>query len=554
MRLCLIKIMNLFRVFGWKGVTVMKYKYIGNVKLDFSVYRAEDNYSDGNIEDELLQAVREGNGDKMLHNDNRWPVLYHLSPERENLLSWIPLKGKSVLEIGSGCGGVTGALLAQADLVECVELSPRRAEIAAWRHKDEAAFTIHVGNLNDMDSSLEGRFDYVTLIGVLEYAASFTHTGNPYQDFIRHCSRFLKPGGSLIIAIENRLGLKYFSGAYEDHTGRIFDGLRDYPDVKGIRTFSRKELHNLLAEAGFEEQRWYYPYPDYKIAYDIFSDEYISNVKELRLPLYDVYDRNRVKFFEESDIVEALSDVSAYKDFSNSFLVFANLHEMKYTNLYPRRIHFASNRATKYRIRTEIYPDKVLKKACSQASCQHISRILENETKLVEQYGHQHVAKSWRIDDYTMATEYVEGYSFAELCDSAWNEWGREGLYEYLDFFCKYILRGGLDGKIDVNSVERGYNIDLNFDNIIVRDGDFVIIDYEWLSRGVTSEFVFWRSLRYSHVSKNVVFDDDLYARFGINHDMLKAFKQKEAEFLDEVYDMYMRRYIKSNRLVNVEA
>ena len=84
------------------------------------------------------------------------------------MLSWIPLKGKSVLEIGSGCGGVTGALLSQAGFVECVELSPRRAEIAAWRHKDATGFTIHVGNLNDMDSVLEGRFDYVTLIGVLE--------------------------------------------------------------------------------------------------------------------------------------------------------------------------------------------------------------------------------------------------------------------------------------------------------------------------------------------------------------------------------------------------
>ncbi|MDD6596845.1 hypothetical protein [Anaerovibrio sp.] len=62
-----------------------------------------------------------------------------------------------MLEIGSGCGGVTGALLTQAASVECVELSPRRAEIVAWRHKDEAGFTIHVGNLNDMDAVLEGR-------------------------------------------------------------------------------------------------------------------------------------------------------------------------------------------------------------------------------------------------------------------------------------------------------------------------------------------------------------------------------------------------------------
>ena len=110
---------------------IMDDKYIGDVRLDFSAYKAEDNYSDGDIEEELLQAVRNGHGDWLLHNDNRWPVLYHLSQERENLLSWIPLKGKSVLEIGSGCGGVTGALLSQAGSVECVELSPRRAEIAA---------------------------------------------------------------------------------------------------------------------------------------------------------------------------------------------------------------------------------------------------------------------------------------------------------------------------------------------------------------------------------------------------------------------------------------
>lgn len=532
-------------------------KYIGNVRLDFSAYKAEDNYSDGDIEEELLQAVRNGKSDWLLHNDNRWPVLYHLSQERENLLSWIPLRGKSVLEIGSGCGGVTGALLAQAASVECVELSPRRAEIAAWRHKDEAGFTIHVGNLNDMGAVLEGRFDYVTLIGVLEYAASFTHTDKPYHDFIRHCARFLKPGGSLIIAIENRLGLKYITGAYEDHTGRMFDGLRGYPDVKGVRTFSRKELHNLLAESGFSGQEWYYPFPDYKFAYDIFSDEYLSNKSHLRLPAYAAYDRNRITFFDESEFVEALSDVKAYREFSNSFLVFANLAGKADISLYPRRVHFPGSRAPKYRISTEIYADRVLKKAQSEVSCQHISRILENEMKLVEQYGRQHVAKSWRIDDYTMATEYVPGDSFNELCQRAWYESGKEGLYGYLDFFCRYILRGGTDGKIDIGGAERCYNIDLNFDNIVVNEGNFVFIDYEWLSGGVTSEFVLWRSLAlfYSHLNtgmQDMLSDVDLCGRFGITDDMMNKFKTKEAEFMSEVCDMYMKKYEKEVRLVNI--
>lgn len=535
----------------------MQDKYIGKVRLDFSAYRAEDNYSDGDIEDELLQAVRDGKSDWMLHNDNRWPVLYHLSLERENLLSWIPLKGKSVLEIGSGCGAVTGALLSQAGLVECVELSPRRAEIAAWRHKNEDNLTIHVGNLNDMDMALKGRFDYVTLIGVLEYAASFTHTARPYHDFLRHCSRFLKPGGSLIIAIENRLGLKYFSGAYEDHTGRIFDGLRGYPDVKGVRTFSRKELYNLLAESGFNGQEWYYPFPDYKFAYEIFSDAYLSNEKELYLPPYATYDRERIKFFEESEIIEALASTGAYREFSNSFLVFTSLDEGIDISSYPRRIHYPCFRAPKYRISTELYLEKVVKKAQSQAACQHISRILENEMKLVEQYGRQHVAKSWRINDYAMATEYVEGSSFTELCKRAWNECGREGLYDYINFFFKYILRGGIDGKIDIESTGRRYNIDLNFDNIIVHDGDFVFIDYEWLSDGATPEFVLWRSIGlFYHVlntgMKNMIFGDDIYGNLGITGDMISIFNNKEAGFIKQVCDFYMHRYTKADRLVNI--
>lgn len=46
-------------------------KYIGDVRLAFSAYKAEDNYSDGDIEEELLQAVRNGKSDWLLHNDNR---------------------------------------------------------------------------------------------------------------------------------------------------------------------------------------------------------------------------------------------------------------------------------------------------------------------------------------------------------------------------------------------------------------------------------------------------------------------------------------------------
>ena len=90
-------------------------KQIGKVVLDYTYYAGEDLYSDGDIEDVLLDIVKKGIQDEVLYSDNRWPVLYHLSNIRENILEWYPLKKNAdVLEIGSGCGAVTGLLSRKA--------------------------------------------------------------------------------------------------------------------------------------------------------------------------------------------------------------------------------------------------------------------------------------------------------------------------------------------------------------------------------------------------------------------------------------------------------
>ena len=47
---------------------------------------------------------------------------------------------------------------------------------------------------------------------------SFTEGKTPYETFLKEMGGYLKPEGKLLIAIENRLGLKYFAGAPEDHT------------------------------------------------------------------------------------------------------------------------------------------------------------------------------------------------------------------------------------------------------------------------------------------------------------------------------------------------
>ena len=295
-------------------------KKIGNVNLDFSVYTGNDCYSDGSVEDELLAIVKQGKEKEALEKDNRWPVFYHLSPMRKNLLSWYPFENNAeVLEIGMGCGAVTASFADKVKSVDGVELSARRAQIAAWKNKDFSNVCIHVGNLNDMRFSKQ--FDYVTLIGVLEYAGSFTAGDKPYLSFIDKCKSFLKTNGTLIIAIENRLGMKYFSGAAEDHTGNRFDGIIGYSGITNVKTFSKPGLTKLLNKAGLSELEWYYPHPDYKIPMEIFSD-YDNCELKLRYPMYS-FDRDRIELFSEQLAFESVAADGLLGIFANSFLVFA---------------------------------------------------------------------------------------------------------------------------------------------------------------------------------------------------------------------------------------
>ena len=68
------------------------------------------------------------------------------------------------LEIGAGCGAVTGLLCRKCDRVVAVDLSKKRSTINATRNRDCDNLEIMVGNFEDIQ--IEEKFDYVTLIGV----------------------------------------------------------------------------------------------------------------------------------------------------------------------------------------------------------------------------------------------------------------------------------------------------------------------------------------------------------------------------------------------------
>lgn len=286
-------------------------------------------YSDGDqIEDNILKAYKASEREKQiakLLDTNQWPFVYHLSTQRQNILSWFPFKkNSSILEIGAGCGAITELLISKANKVTAVELSSRRAEIIKARLKGTKNLEVISQNMHDIPETQ--KYDYVIAIGVLEYSGKYIEGDDPYAAFLSKLKPLLKSTGTAIIAIENKYGIKYWSGAPEDHTNRHFDSIEGYPNDQGIKTFSKSEITELFKKVGFNKLDFYYPMPDYKFPIDIFSDHSLPNTDNLRFRDYFEYDgQGRDRIFDEAYAMRELVKNKQFDFFANSFLITAQI-------------------------------------------------------------------------------------------------------------------------------------------------------------------------------------------------------------------------------------
>ena len=299
-----------------------KTEKIGGVTLNYEFLDESHKYSDGDeVEEFLVSVFKEGRDIiDVLSKDDRWPVLYHLSPRRANITNPMDIKPTDdVLEIGAGFGAVTAPLAKKASTLDCIELSKRRALGNAYRNKDAKNMTIYVGPFSDIE--LNKKYDVVVLVGVLEYSGLYVGGNDPYAEFMRIIFGLLKPNGRVYIAIENRLGLKYFSGAPEDHLAIPYVGIDGYrnPECK-VRTFSRSELATLVTSVGFAEPFFYYPLPDYKLPRIIYSDAVLPR-KSDEMPPLTPFDMDRVSVFDEMNALRTLIGTDEFKYFANSFLL-----------------------------------------------------------------------------------------------------------------------------------------------------------------------------------------------------------------------------------------
>ena len=422
-----------------------------------------------------------------------WPSRYHLDRRRTNILRPINFdKSMRVLDVGAGTGVMSRYAAERGAEVVALEGDSMRAELASLRCEG-LNVDVRCGSVNDFDDS-EG-FDLILVIGVLEYA-----TNHPAGStgFLKKLSQLLNPDGSIVIAIENQMGLAYWMGANEDHLNEPWVGLEGYVSTSSVKTFSKPVLSSLLTDAGFKHQNWLYPFPDYKLPLTILSDRaYMEND---RVDLIDQLvgspvDRSRsgvLPFFDTRALHRQVVDSDMGQDMSNSFLVICRLNESK--SILDEDViawRFSGDRKKDFLGVRQVTVEDGTRKINRKPAYENISS-----------------ESSWLIqkNDESSSEKYVSGPNLEQLALRSLREGNLKDFETLLSMFDDWLTLNTCTPPADSEmhpfltdltaEVLSEELLDCGFDNLVFEDGALKLIDDEWVaSGGVNADLAIARSL-----------------------------------------------------------
>ena len=194
-----------------------------------------------------------------------------------------------------------------------------RSGILGWYDFPKEANILRTG---DSTACMDGSVLYDFIISIADLEKEET----PGQ-FLMQCRKLLKPDGHLLLALNNRLGLRYFCGDRDPYTGRNFDGIEDYKrayssanDKFNGRCYSKAEIKQMLADAGFEKTKFFSVLTDLDNPSFIFAEDYLPN-EDLSNRIFPTYNYPNTVFLEEGALYQQFIDNGMFHDIANAYLI-----------------------------------------------------------------------------------------------------------------------------------------------------------------------------------------------------------------------------------------
>lgn len=480
------------------------------------VINSRESYTDG-AELELLEILKNAkdvssNSDELQQFIKDWPTDYHLNRERNNIL--LPLEiepGMKVLDVGGGTGVATRYLAEKGASVTLLEGELSRALVAQERCRDLKNVEIIVGEVNDLEVS--DKYDLILVIGVLEYIGF-----NNAQEWLKKLEGLLDQDGQLALAIENRLGIKYFLGYPEDHTGQYWDGILNYYGKDAPRTYAKNELKELLNCAGLKYLNWWYPFPDYKMPLTILSEQaFIDfNSEELSKLIKKPFQSagfDSLLNLSGKILIDSISKAGLLNQLANSFLVICS--KRKPTAMSSNAVIFGSDpnyRKDKYRKQKTLvhFDKKLIWNECKIENLEDKKdEIVEFSVKNRDFFRGDTLLAQVKKSSGDLTSNIIKEYriNLSNITSTTLHDSLNKELNPYLPSeLCKQVLG----------------NFDIGLDNFIRNEELIIFIDEEWKSKkGVCLELGLLRSLMYLYMNSDEYWNDKINNPNGILWDHL---------------------------------
>ena len=500
-------------------------------------------YEDEDLEKHIYDIVSNGKDYiEAIRQNNQYRYHYFLSPLRHELFQWYPFKKEgSLLEIGAGYGQLTSLFTQKVSRVVAVEESETKCNIISKRAKDAS---IMFSNFYEME--FDEKFDYIILCNIFEYAKSFVESENPYVDYLNYLKKFLKDDGVILLALSNRLGLKYFAGSKEEHTNQFFYCLNGFEDSDTVQTFSKTELSDIINAAGFSDYKFFYPYPNHEIPQVINTDQLVN-----KIPFMGAieFSDDKIKVFNEAIMNQTLSKEGLSQYFANSFLV-----EIRFSDMYHPTddidfVKLGSDRKEEFRIYTTIWSDgTVSKSSVSQKANSHIKKMHD-----ASKYGMGKIkCLNAEMKGDSIYYDFLKQKSCEQMLVDAALDNDKERFFKLIEDYYDALFYNSFESdeyateeflnvfkvKSDItfHCHEKSY-IDLNFGNMFIIDGEFTMIDYEWsFDFQIPLEYIFYNSFRYYFYSNELIREftsyEEILSHFNLDIENIELFEEWDCNFL----------------------
>ena len=354
--------------------------------------------------------------------------------------------------------------------------------------------------LSENLDNLEGKWDYLVVSDAFARVPAKFGGRDSYHQFFEKLKKHLNPKGHIILTVDNRYGLQYFAGCKERLTGQYFEGLEGYPNSEGIQTFSKEAVLAMVKEAGFLGVKTYYPYPNYRYMTALYTDGHLPSLGELNTNLCN-FEEERAVLFDETKVFDGLIKEGKFQEFSNSYLFDLTIEEqiVEEELLF---LKYSAERDEKYRIRTEIVRKadgtKVVRKVpYDDKAVSHVKNLKHWEEVLGKQYAPAGVlVNRCTLTDKGAEFEFIKGETLESVLDQYLE---KEDLTGFISEIKAYVQKLEEILKLEPFTADDTFrtkfgdisfdtpqtaakvnNIDLIFPNIILNDGTWNVIDYEW--------------------------------------------------------------------------